>query len=125
MSYFTRIFSFAAILAAAACGGSGGYGSGPKDPPPPPPPPAPNTVTATSGNVFSPGNLTVNSGDVVTFKFTALAHNVFFDANDPAQPGDIPGNNVNRVVERTFNVSGTYTYHCTIHPGMTGTVVVR
>jgi len=75
--------------------------------------------------VFSPGNLSVNRGDVVTFKFTSLAHNVFFDAGDPDQPGDIPGNNVNKSVTRNFNTVGTYTYHCTIHPGMTGTVVVR
>lgn len=125
MSNIARIISASAVLTLAACGGSGGYGSGPKDPPPPPPPPAPNTVTASAGDVFNPGNLTVNSGDVVTFRFTALAHNVFFDAADPAQPGDIPGNNVNKDVVRTFNVAGTYTYHCTIHPGMVGTVVVR
>lgn len=24
----------------------------------------------------------------------------------------------------TFTIPGTYTYHCTVHPGMTGTVVV-
>jgi heme/copper-type cytochrome/quinol oxidase subunit 2 len=125
MSRLSRIISASAILALAACGGSGGYGTGPKPPPPPPPPPAPNTVTATPSNFFSPGNLTVNVGDVVTFKFTSPAHNVFFDSTDPEQPGDIPGSNVNKDVTRTFNVAGTYTYHCTIHPGMTGTVVVR
>jgi plastocyanin len=26
---------------------------------------------------------------------------------------------------RTFAAAGTYTYHCTVHPSMTGTITVQ
>jgi plastocyanin len=32
---------------------------------------------------------------------------------------------MNASVSRDFSVAGTYTYHCSIHPEMTGTVIVQ
>lgn len=124
MSHITRIISASAIFLSAACSG-GGYGTtGPKQPPPPPPPNG-TTVTTNAGVQFSPSTLTVNAGETVTFAFGGAAHNVFFDNPAAATPADIPGNNANRSVERTFATAGTYRYHCTIHPGMVGSVVVQ
>jgi len=131
MSRNTRILSAAFILALAACGGgtgpyggtssnSGGNGSNSGG----------NTgngttVAATAGLAFSPNPLTVNSGTTVTFAFGPVAHNVFFDTPGAATPADIPGNNANVSIGRTFTTAGTYQFHCTIHPGMAGSVVVR
>ena len=123
MSHSTRILSALFLLALAACGGgTGPYGS--KSQSPPPPPPA-NTVAATASLAFPPNPLTVNPGENVTFAFGAVAHNVTFDAPGAATPADIPGNNSNVSVQRTFTTSGTYRFHCNIHPGMAGSVVVR
>jgi plastocyanin len=135
MSGIIRIISASLIVALAACGGStgtygtgsnggnGGYGGngdgGNQNPPPA------NTINATPSLVFSPGTLTINSGDVVTFAFGSVAHNVAFDSPNAATPTDIGGFNSNTSIERSFSTAGTYTYHCTIHPFMTGSVVVR
>jgi plastocyanin len=81
-------------------------------------------VSATPGLAFAPGTLTVNSGDVVTFAFGSVAHNVFFDAR-AGVPEDIPGNNAGVSTQRTFTTPGTYHYTCHIHPGMQGTIVVN
>lgn len=123
MSRNTRILSAFVLIVLAACsGGTGPYGS--KSQSPPPPPPA-NTVQATTGLAFTPNPLTVNSGETVTFAFGAVAHNVTFDAPGGATPADIPGINSNVSIGRTFTAAGTYRFHCTIHPGMAGSVVVR
>src|SRR5205809_7060323 len=105
----------------AACG-SNGYGTA--APPPPPPPPPGNTVAATPSLAFTPATLTVNVGDVVTFAFGSVAHNVFFTQTAGA-PTDIGGSNANVSVTRTFATAGTYAYTCHIHPSMQATVVVR
>jgi plastocyanin len=125
MSRITRIISASFVVALAACGGgTGPYGSMNQSPPPPPPP-AGNTVAATPSLAFTPSSLTVNAGETVTFAFGAVAHNVTFDTPVAATPADIPGNNSNVSVDRAFTTAGTYRYHCTIHPGMAGSIVVR
>ena len=116
------ITTAAMMFALAACsGGVGGYGT--TSPPPPPPPNV--IVNATPNLAFTPRQVTVNAGDAVTFDFGAIAHNVIFDDRTAATPADIVGNNVNISVPRTFTAAGTYNYHCNIHPGMAGVVVVR
>ena len=99
-----RMLALLAVAAAAACGGSGGYGGVSN---PPPPPPDPRTVTATSSLTFGPASLTVAAGDVVTFDFQSVAHNVYFDAQAGA-PADITGANANTTVTRVFTTAGTY-----------------
>jgi plastocyanin len=106
----------AGIFLAYGCGSGGGDVTGP--------PPAANTVAATPDLTFTPSTLTVNAGDVVTFKFGSVAHNVFFAAQANV-PADIPGNNASVSVQRTFASAGTYGYDCHIHPSMHGTIVVK
>jgi plastocyanin len=118
------ISSFVLTIVAAAivgCGGSsspstdpGGGGGGGDG----------HTITATTAETFSPSTITVNAGDVVKFNFQSLAHNVFFDAATGV-PTDIPGNNANVSVQRTFATAGTYHFTCHIHPQMHGTIVVQ
>jgi plastocyanin len=87
------------------------------------PPPATASVTATTGQQFSPATVRVATGGTVTWVFQSLGHNVTFDDVANA-PEDIGGVNANTSIARTFSTNGTYPYHCTIHPGMTGTVQV-
>ena len=124
MSSNSRITSIFALVALAACGGGtgpygGGGGGGGNNPPPP------GTVAATPNETFTPKTLNISVGGTATFAFGSLGHNVTFDTRTAATPADIPGVNSNISIARTFATAGTYKYHCTIHPNMTGTVVVN
>jgi plastocyanin len=88
------------------------------------PPPAASGGTATTVTIknfmFEPASVTIKVGDSVTFKNEdSVAHTVN-GAN--FQSGDIaPGASYSQ----TFDKAGTYQYACSIHPQMTGTVVVQ
>ena len=116
MLRFTNAILVVTAVMLAAC--SGGYGSStaPKG--------DGRTISATPSLTFGPSSLTVHAGDVVTFAFGSVAHNVFFDQGVGA-PADIDGLNANVSIQRTFATPGTYNYTCHLHPGMRGTVVVQ
>ena len=81
------------------------------------------TVTASSAaNTFNPQIVGVSRGGSVTWTFSAVEHNVTFSGG--GAPANIP-NTVNASVSRTFGTAGNFPYDCSIHAGMTGTVIVR
>jgi plastocyanin len=91
------------------------------------------TVTTTSGNEFSPGELTVAPGDSVTFTNSGGFHNVAwvqgtFDDGSQASPAD-PSFTWPSNPKRTFTAEGKFQYYCEQHGtasggGMAGTVTV-
>jgi plastocyanin len=78
----------------------------------------------TPGNTFSPFSITVAVGGTVNFNISGTPHNVIFSRVTNGAPADINVVN-NVVVARTFNTKGTFSYDCTVHPGMTGQVIVQ
>jgi plastocyanin len=93
---------------------------------PPPPPTTPSVATVTTpGTSFSPANVTIATGGTVTWQFTGSSrHNVTFSGTAPTG-GNIPDTDVGGSASRTFTAAGTYSYTCTRHSGMNGTVVVQ
>lgn len=116
-----RLTSLAVVaLVTVACSGGGTGPDGARAQIPP----LNVTVHATPSINFNPTPVDVRVGGTVTFAFEGTAHSVKFRPAAGA-PADIPGNNANVSVQRTFAQEGTYDYDCTIHPGMTGQIVVR
>jgi plastocyanin len=66
--------------------------------------------------------LTVNVGSKVTWTNTdSVTHTVTSD-NGVFGSGDLAPN---ATFSYTFNTTGTFAYHCSIHTYMTGTVIVH
>jgi plastocyanin len=108
----------AALLAAAllaGCAAGGGQGQASSDPP------AKGVTTVVAKHTrFSPAAIEVPAGTEVTWSFQdgPVPHNVEGDgweSGDPQRSGTF---------RRTFDQPGTYDYACTLHPQMTGRVVV-
>ncbi|WP_127127841.1 cupredoxin family copper-binding protein [Georgenia sp. SYP-B2076] len=71
---------------------------------------------------FAPSPLTVAAGTTVTWtNQDRTAHTVTADDGSFDSGRIAPG----ATFQHTFAASGTVAYHCTIHPGMRATVVVR
>jgi len=135
MSFFVRAMGAAAlVVAAAACGGgdggtitgTGGGGGG-----------GSNNLTCSGATFclgaaeFTPTSATVlKNTEVVWQNNSGVTHNVTFDNPGAAlsfnggPSGNIP-NFSSGSASRTFAVAGTYTFHCTIHAGMNGSVTVQ
>lgn len=73
---------------------------------------------------FAPQSISVKVGTKVTWtNMDSVAHTVTADTPSPDAP-DSGSIAQNATYSFTFTKAGTYTYHCTPHPQMTGTVVV-
>jgi plastocyanin len=73
---------------------------------------------------YSPNPTTMRVGQSVAWKNDDSAtHNALEDAGGRFATGNIsPGASS---APKTMSAAGTFTYHCTIHPGMIGTLVVQ
>jgi len=121
-----RLLAIATIAGAAACGSSTSYGNPPPPPPPPPPPVGHSTTIDVANNSFSPTPDTIPAG-TITFHWAtnAISHNVTWQTGPATLPTG-SGNKVGGDPDYTATVQvGTYTYHCTNHAGMNGTLVVQ
>ena len=72
--------------------------------------------------VYNPNHIDILHGGVVNFVFASLAHDVRFSGS--GAPADILAT-TSTTVTRTFTTVGTFTFLCTLHANMTGTVVVH
>jgi Plastocyanin len=69
---------------------------------------------------FNPQSVTISSGDTVKWtNFDSVSHTVAGAdfVSDALKNGDS--------FSHTFTETGTYNYHCSIHPSMTGMVIVE
>ncbi|KAF9163488.1 hypothetical protein DFQ27_005520 [Actinomortierella ambigua] len=74
-------------------------------------------------NAFSPPSITVNAGDTVRWvNLDAVAHT---STSDTAGLWDSKSLAKGQNFTRPFGTEATYTYHCTPHPFMKGTVIVK
>jgi plastocyanin len=75
---------------------------------------------------FNPTSLTVPKGTTVTFNNnSSVTHDVVFDAPLPEAVANIGTMDPAATATRTLGTAGTYAFHCTIHGGMSGTLVVQ
>jgi len=85
-------------------------------------------VAAASGSVtivdfnFSPGTITINVGDTVTWSNDGPTPHSATSSNGAFDTGIFPAGQSR---SHTFNEAGTFSYICTPHPNMRGTVVVQ
>ena len=119
---------FALVTFISGCGSS--YNSSPSTPSPAPSPaPAgsatvniPTNARTLGASAYAPNPVTVSQGSVVTWSNSdPTTHDVVADGGT----FDSGRMNQNGTFSFTFTQKGTYTYHCSIHPTMTGTVVVQ
>ena len=115
-----RISSTLFLMAVVACGG-GTYDDddgGIVQPPGPAPATATVSMTATT---FTPSTTTVKVGGTVSFvNPSGVLHDV--DFGTPALRIDAFDTGSRSL---TFPTAGTLSYHCNLHAGMEGTLVVR
>jgi plastocyanin len=124
----------AVLLFAVACGGYSNSSTAPSPSASPtpsatPPPGAPSSsITIPMGaeflgnRAFNPADLNIAAGTAVTWvNSDATSHTSTSNAAGWDSGIVAPGGQFSFV----FQNAGTFPYHCAIHPGMVGTVVVR
>jgi plastocyanin len=86
-----------------------------------PPTSASNSVSI-AGMAFGPSTLTVKVGTIVTWKNNdGITHTVTSNDGTSFSSGNLASG---ASFSFTTTTTGTFAYHCTIHPGMVGSLVV-
>src|SRR5262245_8162765 len=123
MSPFRLIGLSVFLMSAMACGRSSST-----SPSPTPAPGGSSSVTIPAGasnlgnQAYSPDAVNVSVGGTVTWMNNdSTAHTSTSDGNAWNSGVVAPGGQFSF----TFQTAGTFPYHCTLHPGMVGKVVVQ
>jgi plastocyanin len=126
----------ALLMLLAACGGSGAAPSTPAPPDSsaaPATPSNPGRVELTVGTdtgadlKFDPAAVTVPAGATVSLTFenrASVPHNLTFSEAPSAATSTVVAPGASETVEFTAPDPGTYDFVCTLHPGMSGTLIV-
>jgi plastocyanin len=113
--YLNILFLLVSATAIISCGKSSGYMPSMNNTP------AANSVSIVNMS-FSPATLTVTAGTNVTWTNNdGMTHTVTAD-DDSFDSGNIT---MGSKFSKVFPTAGTFSYHCTIHPTMKGTIVVK
>ena len=118
-----RLVIALAVAFAVACGGGGS--DTPVNPiiPSTPSNPVATTSVSLQDNTFNPTDIVVPPSAVVTFTNNDhLAHNVIFASQNITSITDWTSGSRTATMPAA---AGTYSYTCTIHAGMNGTVKVQ
>ncbi len=86
--------------------------------------PAATTVTVSS-NFFLPNSISIPVHGAVVWNWIGGTHNVTQVSGPATFPGSATQGASSTYGPLVFDVAGTYTYECTIHTGMTGTIIVQ
>jgi plastocyanin len=117
----SRILAMLLGCSTAACGGGGGDGYNNPTNPNPNPPSTSNAINVRD-NSFQPSATTVPVGTTVTWTWVGQdSHNVTFGGGGPTSGDHTAG----ATYQRTFNSAGSFSYGCTRHAGMNGSVTVQ
>jgi plastocyanin len=107
------------LISTAACGSS-------STPTSPSPPPSDVTVSI-AGNLgaqsFAPNPVAMRVGQTVSWKNAdSITHTATQDGSG-FNTGNLSAGATSSPIK--MSTAGTFTYHCTIHPGMVGTITVQ
>lgn len=81
-----------------------------------------NYVVTIENQSFNPTNSIIKAGETVSFVNQSQADHRAIADDGSFDTGVIKPNNE---ITITFNNPGTFSYHCALHPEMTGTIVVE
>jgi len=83
---------------------------------------APTAASITIKNMaFNPVSLSVSAGTTVTWTNSDTAMHTVTADNGSFNSGNIA---IGATYSRAFNSAGTFSYHCALHPEMTGKILV-
>ncbi len=83
----------------------------------------PKNVAVDQNKTFEPASITVNAGTTVTWKNDDSSFHLVASKTEGIFASDLISQK--KTFEHTFAEPGSYDYYCSLHPWMTGTVMVK